>query len=345
LSANEPLPLDTGGRAIKISVISPSYNHARYIRQNLDSLLGQEYSNFEVILVNDASTDETHDIATEYAKKDSRLIYLRLEKNKGVMGAFNEGYKLATGDLIYGSASDDYVVPHFFEKVADSMKKAPQASGVFGQAEMIAADTGKSRGLLGGIVGHFGYVSPEICWQSFLTHRALIPGVSCVWRKDLVDMIGGYPEELGPQSDYFVNHALPAIAGVVFLPKTVAIHRMSSKSYNADVTFQQRVRNYAMVEKHFRRLKLHEKINPKIFEAWRNQLIENLGVFIAQRKLFSLFRDIEQHTTKDSDFWSYLPDETKAFLTHVHSECDRLESKLDEFKAWAAEEFKKETGV
>lgn len=340
-------PLKPKGDGIRFTIISPTYNHAKYIPQNLESLLGQDYPNFEVIVVNDASTDETHEVLTEFARKDKRIVYHRLEKNKGTMGAFNEGWKLATGDMVYGSASDDYLAtPHFLRQVSDAMEKAPQAAGAFGMAEMVSANDGTPMGMLGGIVGHHGYVSAENCWKAFLTHSAIIPGVSCVWRKDLVDLIGGYPEELGPQSDYFVNHALPAMTGVVFLPKKVAVHRMSTKSYNADNTFEKRMRNYAKVEKSFRRLNLHLGINEAVFDAWREHLIESLGAFGYQRNLFKVFRDIEERANPNNiDVWSYLPDDTKKFLESTYSERARLEADLETKKKWAIAEFKKECGL
>jgi len=329
---------------LKISVISPSYNHASFLPQNLDSLLNQTYPHFEVIVVNDASTDSTHEVLSTYAAKNSRLIYHRLERNQGTMGAFNAGYQLATGDLIYGSASDDYLAtPFFFERVINLISQNPQAAGVFGLADMVSAETGKSIGFLGNMGGQSGYVPPEDCMNFFLAHNALIPGVSCVWRKDLVDQIGGYPVELGPQSDYFVNHALAGLAGVVFLPKKVAVHRMSTSSYNARVTFQQRIRNYALVEKKMRELKLHEGIEPSVFISWRERLIENLMVAAPQRQMFQFFREIIG--SLNSEFWSYAPESSKTFFSSIPSECDRLEKELSELKNWALNEFKKETGV
>jgi glycosyltransferase involved in cell wall biosynthesis len=336
------LPRD--GEDLKISIVSPTHNHSKYLPQNLDSLLGQEYLNFEVIVVNDASTDETHEVLTEYERKHPRLKYLRLDKNKGTIGAFNEGLKIATGDMIYGSASDDYLAtPHFLRMVSTAMKQKPEAAGVFGQAEMVSAETGKSIGMLGGVAGRHGYVPPEICVRAFFSHQMLIPGVSCVWRRDLVERIGGYPEDLGPQSDYFVNHTAASLAGVVYLPKKVAVHRMSTNSYNANVETKRRIRNYVLAEKRMRVLGLHQHVPQELINSWRERLIIGLMAIEPQTKIFQIFKDIIGQL--NSEFWSYVPEKQKAFFQSIPVECEKQSEDLIQLKNWAMQEFRKETGV
>lgn len=79
-----------------ISVVMPIYNGERYMRESIDSVLCQR-ENLELIIVDDASTDSTPDIIQEYYEKDRRVRYTRLEKNRKLPGALNEGFKLARG--------------------------------------------------------------------------------------------------------------------------------------------------------------------------------------------------------------------------------------------------------
>ena len=79
-----------------ISVIIPVYNVENYLRQCLDSILNQTYTDFEVICVNDGSTDNSLNILNEYAQKDSRIKVIS-QKNKGLSGARNTGLKFAGG--------------------------------------------------------------------------------------------------------------------------------------------------------------------------------------------------------------------------------------------------------
>ena len=99
-----------------ISVIIPVYNVENYLRQCLDSILNQTYTDFEVICVNDGSTDNSLNILKEYAQKDSRIKVIS-QKNKGPSKARNVGLKHANSEYICFIDSDDKIEPDFFEKL------------------------------------------------------------------------------------------------------------------------------------------------------------------------------------------------------------------------------------
>ena len=97
-----------------ISVIIPVYNVENYLRQCLDSILNQTYTDFEAICVNDGSTDNSLNILKEYAQKDSRIKVIS-QKNKGLSGARNTALKFANGKYICFVDSDDYVKETYLE--------------------------------------------------------------------------------------------------------------------------------------------------------------------------------------------------------------------------------------
>jgi glycosyltransferase involved in cell wall biosynthesis len=99
----------------KISVIVPVYNVGEHLKACLDSLLSQTFSDFEVIAVNDGSTDSSAVILAEYANKDSRVKVLHQE-NKGLSSARNAGLKYQTGDYVCFLDGDDYLAPVALEK-------------------------------------------------------------------------------------------------------------------------------------------------------------------------------------------------------------------------------------
>jgi glycosyltransferase involved in cell wall biosynthesis len=94
----------------KVSVIVPSYNHAHFLRQRLDSIYQQTYSNFEVILLDDDSTDESRNILEEYRQRYPEITHCTFNKNNsgGVFNQWQRGLKMASGDLIWIAESDDY---------------------------------------------------------------------------------------------------------------------------------------------------------------------------------------------------------------------------------------------
>lgn len=97
-----------------ISVIVPAYNIAEYLPRCLDSILNQTYSNLEVIVISDGSTDGTNDIIKEYAEKDSRVVPV-FKENSGVSDTRNKGLDIAKGDYIAFVDGDDYIESNMYE--------------------------------------------------------------------------------------------------------------------------------------------------------------------------------------------------------------------------------------
>lgn len=105
-----------------ISIIVPVYNTEKYIERCLDSIMKQDYPNFEVILVNDGSTDESRIIIQKYKEKYKNISYIKQE-NKGVGAARNAGIKVAKGDYISFVDSDDYISKDFIETMMKSLQQ------------------------------------------------------------------------------------------------------------------------------------------------------------------------------------------------------------------------------
>ena len=98
----------------KISIIVPIYNVELYLPRCIDSVLSQSFSDFELVLINDGSTDQSGDICDEYATKDSRIKVIH-QDNKGVSYARNRGLDVATGEYIAFVDPDDYIDGRMYE--------------------------------------------------------------------------------------------------------------------------------------------------------------------------------------------------------------------------------------
>lgn len=96
-----------------ISVIIPVYNMEKYLRRCLDSVLAQDYTNLEILVVDDGSTDGSWAICQEYARKDARITVIHQE-NGGLSAARNTGLDRATGAYIAFVDSDDYILPNMY---------------------------------------------------------------------------------------------------------------------------------------------------------------------------------------------------------------------------------------
>ncbi len=99
-----------------VSIIVPVYNAAKYLNRCLNSVVNQTYSNLEIILINDGSTDASLNICKEYAENDKRIILVD-KINEGVSIARNTGIKESSGDFIAFLDADDWVAPNYIEQL------------------------------------------------------------------------------------------------------------------------------------------------------------------------------------------------------------------------------------
>ena len=107
---------------MKFSIIVPVYNVEKYLPRCLDSVLDQEFDDYEIIAVDDESPDNSIDILNEYQKKTEKLKIIR-QKNKGLGGARNTGIKEAAGEYLIFLDSDDYISPKMLSSLNEYLKK------------------------------------------------------------------------------------------------------------------------------------------------------------------------------------------------------------------------------
>ena len=127
---------------VKVSVIIPVYNVEPYLKQCMDSVVGQTLKDIEIICVDDGSTDGSLDILKEYATEDSRIQIIE-QKNAGAGAARNNGMRHATGKYLSFLDSDDFFEPRMLEKAYDLAEKdqADFSDGDSVTAESAADDT------------------------------------------------------------------------------------------------------------------------------------------------------------------------------------------------------------
>lgn len=117
----------TQQRRPRVSIGLPVYNGAAYLEQALDSLLKQTFSDFELIISDNASTDRTPEICAAYASRDPRIRYFRSDVNRGAAWNFNRVFEEAAGDYFKWMAHDDVIFPDFLEKCVQVLDSDPSA--------------------------------------------------------------------------------------------------------------------------------------------------------------------------------------------------------------------------
>jgi glycosyltransferase involved in cell wall biosynthesis len=109
----------------RVSIGIPVYNTARFLRASLDALLAQSFIDFELIISDNASTDETPEICGEYAAKDRRIKYLRNHSNLGAAYNYNRVFQAATAPYFKWAAADDLCAPDFIARCVEVLDRDP----------------------------------------------------------------------------------------------------------------------------------------------------------------------------------------------------------------------------
>ena len=120
---------------LKISIITPSLNMGRFLEQSIQGVLYQNYSNWEHIVIDGGSQDETLAILKKYP----HLKWIS-EPDRGLSDALNKGIRMATGDIIGWCCADDYYLPGAFKVCIDSFQNDPTLMFLYGDYRRIDAD-------------------------------------------------------------------------------------------------------------------------------------------------------------------------------------------------------------
>lgn len=172
-----------------VSIVLPTYNGARFIRQSIDSCLRQTYTNFELIIVNDCSTDETPAIIEEYAKADARIKIIHNKVNKKLPGSLNIGFNAASGRYFTWTSDDNYYAPEAIASMVKVLEQNPQADIVYTDYYII---DDRDRILR---VMHFNDVN-----ESFHTWEGC--GACFLYKREVHERNGGYDESAFLIEDY-----------------------------------------------------------------------------------------------------------------------------------------------
>ncbi len=200
----------------KISVVMPAYNARETIAEAVDSILSQTFGDFELLIFDDASTDDTPEILARYAASDGRIRVFRSEQNKNYTHRLNEGLALAAAPIVARMDADDVSMPYRFEKQYAFLAAHPETTLCAGQMEYY--ETGEVTKL----------PLDDSGIRLALLRDSCMPHPAWMFRKEVLPAAGGYDPSYTPADDYAMLAALAATPGVRFanLPETLIRYRL-----------------------------------------------------------------------------------------------------------------------
>jgi len=219
----------------KVSVIIPNYNHAHYLQKRISSIFNQTYQNFEIIYLDDASTDDSNQVFAEFSS-DPRIRAIYNEVNTGnPFKQWNKGIKEARGEYVWIAESDDYADPQSLEVLINALDENPTAGFAYCQSwEVDESDR---------VLSNYQWLTAEFGdrWQhnftnngvdectNYMVFRNTVPNASAVLiRRSTYLTVGGAPEDMRLCGDWLFWSKLLLSSDVVFVADTLNYFRRAN---------------------------------------------------------------------------------------------------------------------
>jgi glycosyltransferase involved in cell wall biosynthesis len=227
----------------EITVILPAFNAQTFLAQTLRSVLSQDYSNFELLIIDDGSTDETAAIAAEFTAGDDRVRLIQ-QANSGVAAARNRGIAEARGAYLAFIDADDLWEPQTLGLWHYTLTHVPESIGV---VYAWSLDVDDKNFLTGGF--HAAEVVGPVL-PTLLAHNFLGNASSTMVRRELVQAVGGYDVSLRDRSaqgceDWDFYFKLAELCEFAVVPRFLVRYRKPAVSMSSD--YDQMARSHALV--------------------------------------------------------------------------------------------------
>jgi glycosyltransferase involved in cell wall biosynthesis len=205
------------------SVLIANHNYARYVSEALDSILRQTYTNFQAIVCDDGSTDDSRDVIREYVKKDSRVKLVE-QPNRGVTSAVNTAYENSRGELIALLDADDAFEPAKLERVLETLRENPR-SGVCINRMLSISTAGQP------IVGIGWPVNPDYGWLGPAKLREggssdFPPASGLSFRREVAAKLFPIPLAATRAPDYYLSNTAQFLTEVSLVPEALTLYRI-----------------------------------------------------------------------------------------------------------------------
>ena len=286
-----------------VSVILGTFNGEKYIREQLDSILNQTYSNIEIIITDDASTDETIDILKEYQNKFSDKVKLLLnDKNVGYVKNFERGVRQAKGELIAFSDQDDYWYPN---KIEEKVKNIGDNDVVYCDSNLVDESLNEKEGLFSNSHNFVDSKNP----LNF-TIRNCVSGHAMLFKRSLLGNNFSFPKKI--PHDWWITFLASFKNGVKYIDIPLVKYRLHDSNVLAQGKHRRRrkeelneervnrIHFFSYASQKFKGFEKEKKVLKKISESYISNSVfcrvKRVSCFVSN--VFDLFLILERSKVK-----------------------------------------------
>lgn len=224
----------------KVTVVSPTYNHAKYLRRSVASVLNQTYLDFEYIISDDCSSDNTLEVLAEF--NDPRLIVLANDHNAGITGNSWRCWARCTGEYLIGFTTDDEWKPNLLERLVSELDSDPELLGVFATSEFIN-EAGELNGEYWSDegVGLNRYELLRAIWMQ----RPIFCAPTGMFRTDALRKVGYFPKHYKQINDLAGFLGILGLGNMKVLPDRLMRFRWRDDNQNTSAPTPQALSRFA----------------------------------------------------------------------------------------------------
>ena len=222
----------------KVTVVTPNFNYGRFLPQRLESILAQTYQDFELIIIDNASTDNSREVIEAYTKDPRVRAFYNAENNGSTFKQWHLGLSRAKGEYIWFAESDDYADHSLLETLVDRLDRNPNVGLAYCQSWAVDERNTILYNIIDTLDCHFDttrwksdYVNSgrDECRYLFWTNT--IPNASAVlMRRKVLDHVGGSPRDMLLAGDWLLYVKMLAISDIAFVSAPLNYFRFHGRT-------------------------------------------------------------------------------------------------------------------
>jgi glycosyltransferase involved in cell wall biosynthesis len=292
-----------------ISVCMPSYNQEKFIGESIESVLKQTYSNFELIIIDNISEDNSPEIIKSYGEKDSRIRFYENDRHLSCYNNCNKAISLAKGEFIAFLHSDDLYNKHFLEEIVKAYNQNPDK-------KVFLSAIYKMDQLLNSLIPSFPFKSSGVKSQKEVLmglayENNIGNGISVVIHKECLNKVGIFDNEYNYCSDYDLFMRLANDYEFVYINKALTYYRMHEFNLTNFVFLEMVKQGHAVCNKNFKNGKIISKSLQKqlLTRQWNSMMLKAfyIGIKYKSKDLTKDLIDFYRELYPDFNYEKYKP--------------------------------------
>lgn len=272
----------------KISILLPIFNAENYLKEALESILNQSFNNWELVAVNDSSTDRSLEILKHYQTKDKRISFFSVRKQNSLADVLNLGLEKCVGKYIIRMDADDIMLSNRLSLQFEFMEQHPEVVVCGGQIQFI-----DSKGIE---IGFRSYALDDDRLRKTFFLFSPFAHPATIIRKESLEKVGGYENNLQKVEDIMLWFKLAKVGKFANIPQTVLKYRITDNSQSLSNKYEHYLLTYKLrkqvIKKGIYKASIYQKIQMEIqkYVAYMSQFLPSnwfMKFFEFGRKILS----------------------------------------------------------